>query len=87
MFPAISAAVLQCCSVSAVRAGNYRIITAVSNSVSRSSHFPTTTATTGDRGVLHGTERSGEGTVIRDNRDGHLLCDFEMYVKKGCIML
>ena len=57
MFPAISAAVLQCCSVSAVRAGNYRIITAVSNSVSRSSHFPTTTTTTtGDRGVLHGTE-------------------------------
>ena len=23
----------------------------------------------------------------RDNRDGHLLFEFEMYVKKGCIML
>ena len=24
--------------------------------------------------------------TTRDNRDGHLLLEFEMYVKKGCIM-
>ena len=28
-----------------------------------------------------------ERNRIRDNRDGHLLFEFEMYVKKGCIML
>ena len=36
---------------------------------------------------LHNPTKTQDCVAVRDNRDGHLLFEVEMYLQKGCIMV